>query len=122
MPTFLDLLPDELYIKIYEHVHRPTLNLAARRGVRRQLPQGGEKTNHNVVLKWMNGKAFKSLRMRTDGRDLFSYQLCIGDTDRETDEKVLQDWTAGGLGFYSQTTSTHVNLAKRYADRVCCGD
>ena len=63
--------------------------------------------------------------MSTDGRDLFSYNLCIGDTVRETDEKVLQDWTAGVLGLYSQTTSTHVghvNLAKRYADRVCCGD
>ena len=107
MPTYLDLLPDELYIKIYEHVHRPTLNLAARRGVRRQLPQIGVKTNHNVVWNWMNGYPFKSLRMRTDPK---------------TDDKVVRDWTAGGIGFYSQTTSQQVNLAKRYADKVCSGD
>eukprot|EP01051_Picozoa_sp_SAG22_P036013 SAG22_NODE_17220_length_309_cov_0.900000_2_plen_38_part_01 len=37
MPTYLDLLPDELYIKIYEHVNRPALDLAAQRGGRRQI-------------------------------------------------------------------------------------
>ena len=120
MPTYLDLLPDDLYRKIYEHVNRPALDLAAQRGGRRQLPRKGNKTNQAVVWHWMNGLQFKSLRMSTDGRGLFSYQLKIGDTDRDTDEKVVRDWTAGGIGFCSQTTSTHVNLTRRYADRVCC--
>ena len=52
---------------------------------------------------------------------VFSYNLCIGDTDPTTDEKILRDWTAKGIGFWSQTTSTHVNLARRFADKVCNG-
>eukprot|EP01050_Picozoa_sp_SAG11_P057300 SAG11_NODE_36005_length_263_cov_64.945122_1_plen_61_part_01 len=60
--------------------------------------------------------------MSTDGNELFSYNLCIGHTDPNTEEKVLRDYTAGGIGFSSQTTSTHVNKARVYADRVCCGD
>jgi hypothetical protein len=90
--------------------------------VRRQLPQIGVKTNHNVVWNWMNGNPFKSLRMRTDGRELYSYNLCIGHTDPKTDDKVVRDWTASGIGFCSITTSQHVNQAKYYADKVCCGD
>eukprot|EP01051_Picozoa_sp_SAG22_P009988 SAG22_NODE_871_length_6748_cov_60.669274_5_plen_124_part_00 len=123
MPTYLHLLPDELYIKIYEHVNRPALDLAAQRGGRRQIAREGNKTNQAVVWHWMNGKPFKSLSMHTDGRDLFSYQLCIGHTVRETDEKVLRDYTAKGrYGYCSQTTSQHVNIVRRYADRECCGD
>ena len=121
MPTYLESLPDA-YRKLYERIHPPTSNFAARRGVRSQLPQIGVKTNHNVVWHWMNGTPFKSLRMRTDGQELYSYNLCIGGTDPRTDDKIVQDYTAGGIGFYSQTTSQQVNLAKRYADKVCCGD
>ena len=122
MPTYLDSLPDDLYRKIFEHVHRPTLKVAAMKGKRRQIPKVGSKTNHNVIWHWMNDRPFKSLRMSTDGYELFSYNLCIGHTERATNEKVLRDWTARGIGYYSQTTSTHVNKARRYADRVCCGD
>ena len=50
--------------------------------------------------------------MSTDGFDLYSYDLLIGETVGR--EKVLHDYTAGGLGFISQTTSQHVNIA-RYA-------
>ena len=88
---------------------------------RSSLVRIGNKTNQSVVWHWMNGLPFKSLRMSTDGRDLFSYQLCIGHTEWDG-EKVVRDWTAGGIGFCSQTTSTHVNLTRRYADRVCCGN
>ena len=70
----------------------------------------------------MNSKLFKSLSMHTDGEYLYSYQQCIGHTDRDTDEKVLRDYTAKGrYGYCSQTTSTHVNLARRHADRECTG-
>ena len=89
---------------------------------RSSLVRIGNKTNQAVIWHWMNGLPFKSLRMSTDGRDLFSYQLQIGHTEWDTDEKVVRDWTAGGIGFFSQTTSTHVNLSRRYADRVCCGN
>ena len=122
MLTHLDILPDDVYRKIYEHVRRPTLELAAVKGKRRQISKIGQKTNQAVIWHWMNDKPFKSLRMSTDGNELFSYNLCIGHTDTNTDEKVLRDWTAGGIGYWSQTTSTHVNKARVYADRVCCGD
>ena len=122
MCTHLDDLPDDLYRKIYEHVRRPTLELAATKGRRRQISKIGQKTNQAVIWHWMNDRPFKSLRMSTDGNELFSYNLCIGHTDPNTEEKVLRDWTAGGIGYWSQTTSTHVNKARRYADKVCCGN
>eukprot|EP01050_Picozoa_sp_SAG11_P013098 SAG11_NODE_1507_length_4776_cov_55.272611_5_plen_123_part_00 len=122
MPTHLDSLPDDLYRKIFEHVHRPTLQVAAIKGKRRQIPKVESKTNHNVIWHWMNDRPFKSLRMSTDGYELFSYNLCIGHTERATNKKVLRDWTAGGIGYCSQTTSQHVNLTRKYACRVCCGD
>ena len=37
------------------------------------------------------GYPFKSLRMRTDGLELYSYNLCIGDTDPKTDDKIVHD-------------------------------
>eukprot|EP01051_Picozoa_sp_SAG22_P020013 SAG22_NODE_3885_length_1483_cov_2.278902_1_plen_69_part_00 len=63
----------------------------------------------------MNNKPFKSLRMSTDGENLWSYNLLIGET--LGGDKVVKDYTANGIGFYSNTTSTHVNLAKEYADK-----
>eukprot|EP01050_Picozoa_sp_SAG11_P025337 SAG11_NODE_5684_length_1487_cov_8.022334_1_plen_48_part_10 len=48
MLTHLDILPDDVYRKIYEHVRRPTLELAAVKGKRRQIPKQGIATNHNV--------------------------------------------------------------------------
>ena len=122
MHTHLDVLPDDIYRKIYEHVRRPTLELAARKGRRRQISKQGKITNHNVIWHWMNDRPFKSLSMRTNGNELYSYNLCIGHTNRNTDEKVLRDYTAKGIGYCSHTISTHVNKARRYADKVCCGD
>ena len=78
MPTYLDLLPDDLYIKIFEDVNRPILELAAQRGGRRHIVREGDKTNQAVVWHWMNSKPFKSLRMSTDGKELYSYRMCIG--------------------------------------------
>ena len=119
MTTYLDLLPDDLYIKIYEGVNRSTLKDAAKIGLRRQIPKIGKKTNHNVIWHWMNNNPFESLSMKTDGYYLWSYCLCIGHTEREGGMKVLRDWTANGIGYSSHTTSTHVNKARYYADKVC---
>ena len=83
------------------------------------MPKYGKKTNKNVVWSWMNNKPLKSSGMHTDGKDLYSYNLLIGYTIPSLDDaKFVKDYTASGLGFYSMTTSTHVNLAKRYADIV----
>ena len=114
------MLPDELYIKIYEEVNRKTLNSAAIIGSRRQLPKIGKKTNQAVVRHWMNDIPFDSLSMSTDGKRLFSYNLCIGHTEEgDHGNKVLRDWTSKGIGCQSHTTSTHVNKARLYADKVC---
>eukprot|EP01047_Picozoa_sp_COSAG01_P110911 COSAG01_NODE_39709_length_473_cov_0.516043_1_plen_116_part_00 len=88
-------------------------NLVARR---RDLPVHGNKTNSRVIYSWMNSKPWKSLRMSTDGFSLYSYNLEIGHT--KDGKKVLKDYTAKGLGCYSQTTSTHVNMCKKYADKI----
>ena len=69
-------------------------------------------TNEQCCLAWVNHEPCKSNRMSTGGFDLYSYNLLIGETDGR--EKVLHDYTAGGLGCISQTTSQHVNIA-RYA-------
>ena len=53
---------------------------------------------------------------RTAGK---SKDLCIGHTERESGIKVLRDWTSKGVGYESHTTSTHVNKARPYADKVC---
>ena len=118
MPTYLDMLPDDPYIKIFEQVNRNTLKDAALLGNRRNIPKQGVKTNHMVIWNWMNGRPFKSLRMSTDGKDMYSYNLKIGHTD--DNKKVLHDFTAGGLGYCSHTTSHHVNLARVHADSVIC--
>ena len=117
MTTYIDLLPDDLYIKIYEEVNRSTLESAAKIGKRRNIPKIGKKTNDVVLWNWVNGKPFKSLSMYTNGKDLYSYKLKIGYTDG-SNEKILKDYTAKAHGFYSQTTSTHVNKARKYADEI----
>eukprot|EP01050_Picozoa_sp_SAG11_P023555 SAG11_NODE_4766_length_1775_cov_53.880668_1_plen_86_part_10 len=83
MLTYLDLLPDDLYRKIYEHVRRPTLELAAIKGKRKQIPKIGQRTNQAVVWHWLNGKPFHSNNMSTDGKSIYSYNLEIGCTGRE---------------------------------------
>ena len=116
MTTYLDLLSDDLYIKIFKQVNKKVLDDAAVVGKRRSIPKKGKKTNQMVIWNWMNGKSFKSLRMSTNGTDLYSYSLLIGKT--VNNKKILFNYTARGLGYYSQTTSQHVNLARPYSDYI----
>jgi hypothetical protein len=121
MPSYLDYLPDDIMLKIYQHVHDravvDTVKLARRRITRQEIPVWGKKTNSRVIYSWMNGKPFKSLNMFTNGLELYSYALMTGRTDPDG-SKVLRDYTAKGLGCYSQTTSQQVNLVRPYADVV----
>ena len=76
--------------------------------------------NSDVARAWARGQKTSAPNFKTDGRDLYSYNLRIGYT--VVDEggpgyKVALDFTAGGR-YVSQTTSTHVGLAKRWADEV----
>ena len=114
---YLDLLHDGLYITIYKNVMDTAIRDVVRCVLRKNLPVYGNKTNSRVVYNWMNDKSFKSLSMRTDGKKLYSYALKIGTTTDNRCKNVL-DYTTRGLGFYSVTTSTHVGMAKKYADII----
>ena len=71
-------------------------------------------TNIEVVRAWDRGRPGASRHLLTDGKNLYSYDLKIGFTRKG--QKVVKNYTASGI-FVSMTTSQHVSLAKRYADR-----
>jgi hypothetical protein len=68
-------------------------------------------TNEQVVRAWMCGESAEAGNLRTDGQSLWSYKLLIGETRAEG--RTIRDYTSGGLGFITFTTTKHVNLAKR---------
>ena len=117
MPTYLDLLPEDVFRIIFKIVNDRAIEGAMKKARRINLPCSGVKTNNRVIYSWMNGKPWESLNMRTDGGLLYSYLLKIGYTDLNED-KVLLDYTAKGLGYYSHTTSSHVGRARYVADIV----
>ena len=65
--------------------------------------------NSQVIKAWENGHRGESWTgsLSTDGVSLYSYALLIA-RGRE-----VFDYTSGGLGFISMTTSHHVGMAKR---------
>jgi hypothetical protein len=75
--------------------------------------------NADVINAWNMNRAGKGNSLKTDGNRLWSYGLCIGRSD-QYGGKVIFDFTAGGGAFASQTTSTHVNLAKRLSPKRSC--
>ena len=68
--------------------------------------------NLHVIKSWNRGESGGRGALQTDGNKLGSYRLLIGRTDSEGN-KIVLDYTAKGGQAVSQTTSTHVNLAKR---------
>jgi hypothetical protein len=73
--------------------------------------------NTDVVHAWYKGRPLSTRNLLTDGCRLYSYKLLIGERLRDGG-LILYDFTAGGLGSVSTTTSRHVKLARVYAD-VC---
>lgn len=71
-------------------------------------------TNLEVAKAWSRGKRGKSLNMRTDGQDLYSYALRIGFTHEGLKYVIL--YNRGGK-FVSQTTSQHVSYARQVANK-----
>lgn len=69
--------------------------------------------NADVVKAWTRGEVCRAPNLRTDGISLWSYRLQIGDT--LCGKKVVYDYTSGGLGFVSMTTSKHIGLAMSVA-------
>ena len=73
--------------------------------------------NHVAVLScWSLGAPHKTLTLRTDGQDLYSYGLKIGITEKAY--KSVLNYTARGNNYVSHTTSTHVNKACAFADKM----
>ena len=80
-------------------------------------------SNAEVVENWAYGNEGFTRSLRTDGNSLYSYNLRIGITGPDR-EKIVFDFSSGGGRFMSQTTSTHVGLARRHAhaDNIHRGD
>ena len=66
--------------------------------------------NSKVIEAFILGKKGRAGNLFTDGQDLYSYNLKIGET-RGT-QKVVFNYTSKGE-YESQTTSKHVNATKR---------
>jgi len=67
-------------------------------------------TNKKAVQSFIRGIQAQAGRIWTDGDNLFSYGLKIGETRGA--QKVVFNYTASGE-YRSKTTSTHVRLAER---------
>jgi hypothetical protein len=132
MPTYLDLLPDELYLKIITPLFTQCVKEVAHKcslAYKHRTLQGyhtydayeelfsKSRSNLAVVYAWLVGKRKSGCHMWTDGRILYSYQLVIGITQPDG-YKVMRQLTARTGSFVSVTTSSHCNLAASYADRV----
>jgi len=63
-----------------------------------------------IANAWFDGKKQYSANMRTDGKNLYSYDLLIGQTLPDGAKMVI-NYT--GKNSVSQTTSKHVNAALR---------
>ena len=65
---------------------------------------------------WAKGKAASANNFSTNGREIYSYALIVGKT--VSGKKVVIDYTKTGGHFKSATTSRHIAIAKRFADKV----
>ena len=76
-------------------------------------------TKKQVVEAWIDGRSAKTPNksLRSDGENLWSYGLRIGYTVKGF-LKIVKDYTSPAGNFVSVTTSNHVGLAKRYADKI----
>jgi len=68
--------------------------------------------SRDVVKAWDNGVPAETKNLRTDGFDLWSYEVLIG-TRPNASAQIVFDYTAPAGHFESHTTSVHVGLAKR---------
>ena len=74
----------------------------------------------DVAIYWRDSEAASNStgNFSTDGTNLYSYSLRIGETD-EKGNKILLDYSANTeFGFQSMTTSKHVGYGRIQADFV----
>ena len=87
--------------------------------------------NIDIIKAWLEGKTATAGNLSTDGNNLYSYELRIGElipceiscmnqwgrnpnSDDCINARVIYDYTAKSGHFYSMTTSAHVGLTIRY--------
>ena len=121
--TMFDLLPPDVVEVIVGQVHKmnfrdSVLKFEPFRDTKCRIKS--RRTNDSVIHAWMLGVKHKTAHLETDGDMLFSYNLMIGL--KHMGRRVVLDYTARGIGLQSQTTSTHVNKAKQYAQHVVSDD
>ena len=124
MPSYLDLLPEDVLQLIQKHLFNKCISELKFMTIHkyRYVPCNPN-TNKHCVFAWVNGMSYKRgsnyrrQGLTTDGVDIYSYGLQIGRTGA-FNKKILYDYTAKGLGWFSQTTSCHVGLVKPYADTI----
>mgnify|MGYP003133030860 CR=1 FL=1 len=63
-------------------------------------------SNSQVIKAWTLGHKAEAKNLSTDGVNLYSYALLIAKG------REVIDYTAGGIGFVSMTTSRHVGMAQ----------
>lgn len=79
--------------------------------------------NYQVIRQWIRGFGAENFgsngeaTLSTDGRDLYSYKLKIGYTT-EKGNKVVKLYNAKSGNFKTRTTSKHVSMAVKQADRT----
>ena len=74
----------------------------------------------DVAIYWRDSEAASNStgNFSTDGANLYSYSLRIGETD-DKGNKILLDYTSNTeYGFQSMTTSKHVGYGRRHADII----
>ena len=120
--TMFDLLPPDVVEVIYTNVYKLKYRDSVQRILSKTLWRRikSRRTNASVIDAWMLGVEHKCGNLSTDGVMLFSYNLMIGL--KHMGRRVVLDYTARGIGLQSQTTSTHVNKAKQYAQHVVSDD
>ena len=76
--------------------------------------RGRKVNNDEVIAAWKRGDRARNGRcsLSTDGTNLYSYHLKIGQRTR-SGGTIVAEYMAGGKGFKSRTTSCHVGLAMR---------
>ena len=86
--------------------------------------EGPRLNNDGVIKAWQNGlsarnsrRSLRSVSYPNGSAELFSYDLKIGERT-PVGTMVIANFTAPAGGFYSMTTSCHVNLAKCHGVRA----
>jgi len=107
-----DNIGDGVYVRLMNNL-KEMYKLKDQHPKRQKMPR----TIPLILKAWINNEpgGTPNATLWTGSGNLFSYNLQIGYT-RADGSKCVVDHTAYGLGFVSQTTSTHVGKAKRYCN------